>query len=254
MIIKDKRKLAAAIACRNQGSRLYGKPLQNLDIEAGVCILDQIIDCLNNFECINSIVLGVSEGTDNHSFIDFAKKRGINHIIGCQKDVLSRLIACGEAVSATDIFRTTSESPFPYYELIEEAWNQHVDNNFDATFLDDIIDGTGFEIISMQTLMESHNKGQNRHKSELCSLYVREHKDLFNVNILSPPVKLIRKDLRLTVDYPEDLVLCRAVYEKFKRDAPLIPLLDVVNFLDDNKGLKQLTAKFCEEGYSTMYL
>ena len=30
-----RRKLVAAIACRNQGSRLYGKPIQNLDIKNG---------------------------------------------------------------------------------------------------------------------------------------------------------------------------------------------------------------------------
>ena len=34
------RKLVAAIACRNQGSRLYGKPIQNLDVEDGITILD----------------------------------------------------------------------------------------------------------------------------------------------------------------------------------------------------------------------
>ena len=30
-----KKKLVAALACRNQGTRLYGKPIQNLDIENG---------------------------------------------------------------------------------------------------------------------------------------------------------------------------------------------------------------------------
>ena len=29
-----KKKLVAALACRNQGTRLYGKPVQNLDIES----------------------------------------------------------------------------------------------------------------------------------------------------------------------------------------------------------------------------
>ena len=32
--------LVAAIAVRNNGSRLYGKPLQNLDTENGISILD----------------------------------------------------------------------------------------------------------------------------------------------------------------------------------------------------------------------
>lgn len=44
------RKLVAALACRNQGSQLYGKPLQNLDIINGTCVLDQIISCLSQFD------------------------------------------------------------------------------------------------------------------------------------------------------------------------------------------------------------
>ena len=38
-----KSKLVAAIACRNQGTRLYGKPIQNLDVENGIRIIDNII-------------------------------------------------------------------------------------------------------------------------------------------------------------------------------------------------------------------
>ena len=49
------RKLTVALACRNTGSRLYGKPLQNLDIDNGITILDQIINCSTNIkEIINN--------------------------------------------------------------------------------------------------------------------------------------------------------------------------------------------------------
>jgi spore coat polysaccharide biosynthesis protein SpsF len=169
--------------------------------------------------------------------------------------VLSRLVQCGEYASATDIFRTTSESPFPYFEMIESVWAKHCNNNNnDATFLDDIIDGCGFEIIKLDELKESHKKGQKKHRSELCTLFIREHEDDFQIQRLYPPEELNRKDLRFTVDYPEDLIVCRAVYEKFKGNAPMIPLLDAVHFIDDNESLKKLIAPFCETGYSNMYL
>ena len=77
---------------------------------------------------------------------------------------------------------------------------------------------------------------------------------IFKIGYIKPPVQLSRKDIRLTVDYPEDLIVCRAVYENFKTFAPVIPLLDVVDYLDNNPHLLKLTSKFCEEGYSTMYL
>ena len=107
-----KRKLVAALACRNQGSRLYGKPLQNLDVEKGVRVIDNIIDGLNSLACIDSIVLGISEGEENEVFKTVANEKGIEYIVGNQIDVLHRLIMCAEKVNGTDVFRVTSESPF----------------------------------------------------------------------------------------------------------------------------------------------
>ena len=76
----------------------------------------------------------------------------------------------------------------------------------------------------------------------------------FRVKKIKPPKNLIRKDLRLTVDNPEDLVICRKIYEKFNDQAPLINLEDIIEFLDENKELKDLTFPFTEQGYNTMYI
>jgi spore coat polysaccharide biosynthesis protein SpsF len=247
-----KRKLVAAIACRNNGSRLYGKPLQNLDVVNQVTILDNIIDCLRSVNIIEEIVLGISYGTNNLIFEEYAIKNNLKYIFGDEKDVLSRLIKCGEHAKATDIFRITSESPFLYFEEVNNLWMRYIQAKLDAIFMDEIIDGCGFEIISLEALKRSHEMGENYHRSELCSLYIRENKNYFKVEKAFPPDVLIRKDLRLTVDNPEDLVVCRAVYEQFKDFAPNIPLLEVVRFLDLHKHLKELIYPFAEAGYSSM--
>lgn len=248
------KKLVAALACRNQGSRLYGKPLQNLNVKYGIKIIDNIVGCLSSFNDISETVLGISEGVENEIFIDYAKSKNLPFIVGDEIDVLSRLVMCGELAGATDIFRVTSESPFTYHEMIASAWKLHINNNNDATFLDDIIDGCGFEIISLDALKNSHKKGRAKHRSELCSLFIRENKDRFKVEVISPPSKLSRKDIRLTVDYPEDLIVCRAVFAEFEHQAPKIKLAEVVDFLDRNPDLKKLIAPFCEIGYRSMYL
>ena len=246
------RKLVAAIACRNNGSRLYGKPLQNLDVVKQITILDNIIACIKSLNIIDEIVLGVSLGNDNMTYVDYAKNNQINYILGDEKDVLSRLIACGDKGQASDIFRVTSESPFLYFDEVVNLWQYYVEFNLDALFMDEIIDGCGFEIISLEALKKSHKKGDERHRSELCSLYIRENINDFKVEKVFPPDALIRKDLRLTVDNPEDLVVCRSVYQYFKEFAPQIPLLEVVHFLDVNPNLKELISPFAETGYDTM--
>lgn len=247
------KKLVAAIACRNQGSRLYGKPLQNLDVVKGVRILDNIIDCLKSINCIDEIVLGISEGVENEVFKNVADDKGLRYVVGDEVDVLSRLVQCGQLTGATDIFRVTSESPFLYFEPVEDLWRRHQVEQVDATFMDDIIDGCGFEIIALRALEESHSKGEKKHRSELCTLYIREHLQDFKVIKSNPPKELIRQDLRLTVDNPEDLVVCRIVYGAFKDKAPKIPVSDVVRFLDVNHKLIEMIAPFTETGYTTMY-
>lgn len=247
------KRLVVAIACRNQGSRLYGKPLQNLDVENGIRILDNIIGCLQTLACIDEIVLGISEGGDNVVFKIIAEEKGLRYVVGDQIDVLSRLIKCGQLAGATDIFRVTSESPFLYFEPVEDLWRRHQEEGADATFMDDVVDGCGFEIISLKALEESHRKGNQKHRSELCTLYLRENYQSYKIIKAIAPAELVRKDLRLTVDNPEDLAVCRIVFGAFKQSAPRISVTEIVKFLDANPKLIELIEPFAEVGYATMY-
>lgn len=249
-----KKKLVAAIACRNNGSRLYGKPLQNLDLENGTRIIDNIIDHLNKIDIIDEIVLGISEGIENDIYIEIAKEKKIPFIRGSEKDVLKRLISCGEKAKATDIFRITSESPFLFYQSIYDLWELYNRDNLDAIFQDDIIDGCGFEIISLNALKISHSKGEDRHRSELCTLYIRENPKKFRLKKIKADKILDRKDLRLTVDNPEDLIICRELFNVFKSQAPQFNIYDLVEYLDKNPSLKKLVSKYTQEGYKSMYI
>ena len=249
-----KKKLVAALACRNQGTRLYGKPIQNLDIENGITIIDNVISCLQSIECIDEVVLGISEGIENEIFIKIAEEKKIKYIIGDQEDVLLRLIDCGKISNATDIFRVTSESPFLFFDPVEDLWMNHINNKLDATFYDGVVDGSGFEILSLNALEISHKNGEDRHRSELCTLYIRENSNQFKIEKPIPLEELVRNDLRLTVDNPEDLVVCRKLYSEFKHYSPRIPVLELVKYLDKNPSLKQLVYPLTESGYKTMYL
>ena len=247
------RKLIAALACRNKGSRLYGKPLQNLDVNKEIRIIDHIIDHLKQIDFIDSIVLGIAKGTENEIYKEIADEKKINYIFGDEEDVLNRLIMCGEKNNATDIFRITTESPFLYHQSLEELWGKYKKENLDAIFQDDIVDGCGYEIISLKALRKSHTQGEDRHRSELCTLFIRENQDKFRIKKIKAEKKYNRKDLRFTVDNPEDLIVCRELYKAFKSDSPQINIEDLIDHMDKNQSLINLTLKYTEEGYKTMY-
>ena len=168
------RKLVAAYACRAGGTRLFGKPLQNL--EPDYTILDHIIEGTKAITQIDEIVLGISEGIENQIFMEIARKHGIKYITGSEKDVLWRLIECGRSSDATDIFRVTTECPFIAWELLTEAWQAHVDHNNDITVTDYLPEGCNFEIYSQESLERAHKEGDDKERSEYCSAYPRDRK------------------------------------------------------------------------------
>jgi len=227
-----KRKLVAALACRSGGTRLYGKPLQNL--EPGKMILDHILEGVYKAPEIDSAVLGISEGVENTIFVNVAHRHQTPYIFGNEKDVLWRLILCGRAARATDVFRVTTECPFIAWELLEEAWQRHCLENNDITVTDFLPEGMNFEIYSMQALERIHREGDDSERSEFCSAYPRRCSEKFKIGLLPAPEQWNRMDLRLTVDYPEDLILCRDIYCDLKGLAPHIPVDDIMTWLSEH--------------------
>ena len=248
------RKLVAVLACRNQSSRLYGKPLQNLDISTGLTILDFMISSLKSYPDVSDIVLAVSHGSDNEVYRFVAKKHNIGCMYGSEEDVLKRLIDGCQLVQGTDILRLTSESPFTYEDPIPKAWQDHQALNNDLTALDNLPDGSGFEIISLPAYQYSWNNGKDKHRSEFSSLYIRENKSKFRIGYVNIPAYLQRTDIRLTVDYPEDLILCRYVYHQLYKYSDRPDFIDVINLIDRTPHLASLVQPFISEGLKTMYL
>ena len=246
-----KRKLVAVIACRNESSRLFAKPLHYIDVKKRITIIDFIIRRLKKNKCINEIILGISKNKGNEIYLQIAKKFKIKYVLGDDHNVLSRLVACGNATKATDIFRITSESPFTYLENLKKSVKIHYKNNNDATFFDNVIDGCGYEIVNLKSLKISLLKGTKQDRSELCTRYIRCNKNKFKIMFIKCQKYLYNQKLRLTVDNPEDLILCRNVFKIINPNK--INFKKVVKFISSKKN-KKLISSFVLDGYKSMYL
>ena len=246
----ENRKLVAILACRNHSSRLFAKPLQSLATSKYICIIEYLIKILKKKKVIQNIVLAVSENDRFSVYNQIAKKNKVSILFGNEKNVLLRTIKAANLVKASDILRVTSESPFPYLNNLDSAWLEHLKGNYNASFLDNVIDGCGYEIINLKTLKSIKNK-TSKFQNEHITNYIRLNKNKFSIKYISYPAFMNRKDIRLTVDNPEDLVLCREVYKIIKNS---VSHKKIISFLDKNEYLKKLVKKYLHKGYASMYL
>lgn len=249
---QHKRKLVAIAACRNGGSRLYAKPLQRLDVEANVTLLGNLVEAVKTQSDVAEIVIAASDDVSSRVFGDVASALGVRCVFGDEYDVMGRMIKAAETVNGTDILRLSSESPFPYLASLRCLWRRHCQEGADATFLDEIIDGCGIEILNVESLKKVHPLCAP-HELEHCSQYHRKNRDDFRILRETAEVDLCRKDLRLTVDFPEDLIVCREIYRHFKAKGPLISIYDIIEYLDCNDHLIDIIKPFTVDGYESMY-
>jgi spore coat polysaccharide biosynthesis protein SpsF len=184
------------------------------------------------------VIFAISEGRENEVYIEIARTLGIDYVIGDEHDVQGRLLQAGEHARADLLLRATTESPFLHIDNVEEMVARHEAEGADLTVCEGLPDGAYCEIITLSSLRDAHERGERRHRSELCTLYMSEHPERYRIIKMMAPEKLRRTDIRLTVDYPEDLIVCRAVAEALGGKGPLFSLEAIIEYLDAHPQLK----------------
>ena len=88
----------------------------------------------------------------------------------------------------------------------------------------------------------------------MCTLYIRENKSDFKLRVVEADQQYERYDLRLTIDYPEDLIVCRAIFNEFNLHNNTHNVSEIIQFLDRRPDLKKLVEPYTQSGYQIMYL
>jgi spore coat polysaccharide biosynthesis protein SpsF len=204
-------------------------------------ILDRIVNQLRGVSMIDDIVLAVADTPSKEAFKHYASSRGIPVVVGPERDVLRRVIKAGEWADADHIVRVTTENPFIFTDNLSDLIGEHVRVGADLSTTTLLPLGCAAEVVKFDALQRSHQQGSRRHRSELVTSYIYDHKDSFELEIAKPPEVLRRPELRLTVDYPEDLVVVRAVERKLHSNGDWC-LHDVIRVLDENPELKKINS------------
>ena len=228
----------AILACRVQGGRLYGKPLQHL-VDGGITVIECLLEYLKKIKSIRHIILAISNEPENEGFVRLAEKYDLPFVKGDQKDVLGRMLRATELFGTEYIFRTTSECPFVLYEYADALIEEFMAGDYDRGSVDDSPEGTGFELIRTEALRISHAKGEDRHRSELVTSYMFDNQEKFRFLNRQLPHHLRRPEVRLTVDYAEDLIFCQQVYRALHRENDLIKVETIIDFWDNHPDLRR---------------
>jgi len=220
-------------------SRCPGKALAPL---AGRPLLEVLLERMRSTGL--PVVLATSRGADNDPLAELAGRLGLPVFRGDEDDVLRRHVDCAHLHAADAVVRVTGDNPLTDLETLQDLVAAHVAADADYTYVpgDALLMGILPEVISTAALERSWEAGAARHRSELVTLYIKEHSGEFRIRTRPLPEGLYRPELRLTVDEPEDVALMQAVFDRLGAPGKIVTTREAIALLDREPALARINA------------
>jgi spore coat polysaccharide biosynthesis protein SpsF len=234
-------RIVAIVSARMASSRYPGKALVPL---AGRPLLEVLLERIAAVPVLDSLALATSSRPENDALVQVARKLGIPAFQGDENDVLKRYVDCAHHMRADHVVRVTGDNPLTDLETIERLVNLHITTRADYTYVpgEALLMGILSEVISRPALERSWERGEERHRSELVTLYIKEHPAEFQIRTAELPAGLSRPEYRLTVDEAEDVELMQALFERLAAPGKIVTTREALALLDREPELAKINA------------
>ena len=224
------------VTARTASTRLPKKAL--IPLYRDVTLLEHILRRAKNSKLSDQIILCTTQLEEDKILCDIAIKCGVNFYQGSVEDKLGRWNSAVKSNNLDYFVTMDGDDPFCAPELIDNAFQQI--NSSDADFIEkvNIITGLFTYAITASSLEKVCNL-KDSNSTEMMWTYFKDT-GLFNIEELTDVSELLlRNDIRLTIDYPEDLKLFKKIFEIIPGDEK-IDVYSVVELLSNNTLMRNI--------------
>ncbi len=245
--MSNKPAVIAIIQARMSSTRLPDKVL--LDIAPGKTVLACMLERVGKCKEIDKIIIATTENPKDQVLVEYLKALGQPYFVGDENDVLDRYYQAAKAHGAKTgdvIARMTSDCPIIDPRIVDETIRFYKDNNFDyaSNSLEPYTypDGMDIEVFSFDALEKAWKEATTPSHREHVTFFFWKNPDIFKIGQYVNSNKN-QAGYRLTLDYPGDYELLKAVYQALYLKDPLFTMRDILTFLDNNPDVKRLNTE-----------
>lgn len=239
-------RVVASIEARMGSSRLPGKVLMDI---GGKPALQRLVDRLRGCTRIDDIVVATSTGAGDDVIEQWARGAGVAVHRGSEDDVLQRVADAHKAMRSDLVVEITGDCPLIDAGIVDLAVDTWLANDCDvvtSAHKPAFPQGTDVQVFRAEALAHVAETVFDPAVREHVSLHFYESPD-YRVFYLMAPPRYAMPDMRLQLDYPEDLELIRAVYAELEpRLGPTFDTADIIALLNERPDLRRVNAH-CEE-------
>ena len=225
------------ITVRTNSVRLPQKAL--VEFSEGLMTIEYLIDRIKFSENADKIILCTTNNIEDNILIEIAKKYNIDYFRGSEKDKLVRWKDASDKFDIEFIVTADGDDLFIDPKLIDISFDQLENGNADFIHSTGIICGS-FTYALRRSALQKVCQIKNTTDTEMMWVYFTDT-GIFNVEELkNVPSNYFRHDIRMTLDYPEDLDFFKTVISKSKNKNKYLTLNEIINVIDNNPSIKNI--------------
>lgn len=223
-----KPNIACFITVRTGSSRLPNKALLKI---RGKSIIEHLIDRVKLVKNADKIVLCTSSRQEDNVLEKIARKNKIDFFRGSLEDKLERWLGAARKFNIDYFVTVDGDDPFADPYLIDLAIKQMKEKPCDFLNIPHDLACGGAEFCISTSALEKVCDIKDTHDTEMMWVYFTET-GLFNVRDLKVDNPIYyNKNIRMTLDYKEDLDFFKRVFDEFNTNINNIPLKDILKLI-----------------------
>lgn len=241
-------RVVASIEARMGSSRLPGKVLTDI---GGVPALTRLIRRLRNSHCLDDIVLATTTSSKDDELVDWAKTNNVEVFRGSEEDVLARVVGAHQMMRSDIVVEVTGDCPLLDSTVIDLGIETFFANDCDVVTnarVPSYPQGADVQVFQLKKLTDVADSVWDPAVREHVSLYFYENPDKYKIIHLVAPQMWKAENLRLQLDYPEDLDFIRKVYSRLEPQyGDSFGIHEILNLLKLEPALREINAHCMEK-------
>lgn len=245
-------KIDIIVEARTSSKRLPRKVLKKVFKKT---LLELMIERLKRIKFAKDIIIATTELKIDDNIVAIARKLNIKYFRGSTNDVLGRVLSAAIKFKTDVIVEITGDTPLVDPEISDLIIKFFLDNHHKFDYVSNDLGihnkkykmtsslGLSTKVFFTKLLKRINLKTSNLIDREHVANYIVKNDNKFRLYNYKVNKILSRPDLRFTLDYKEDLLVIKKIYQEFYNTKPFFNTYDIINFLDKNPGIKNLNKK-----------
>ena len=240
-----KKKISCIVQARVNSKRLPGKILLPVFKKS---LLQHQLERLKRLKTIDDLIVATTRNKIDDQTAKIAKSTKVKIYRGDEHDVLKRYYDCAKINKSSIIIRVTADCPLIDIKYINKLLKIFLKNDYDYLSnldLNYLPDGFHCEIFNFKSLEIAQKLGKSKFDREHVTSFLWSNPKIFSIHhYCGKKLKNHSKDIRLTLDYHEDYILIKEVFEKLYKKNKFFSLVEITAFLEKNKSFLKINEKY----------